>query len=77
MHHLLQGVVFMETVSGIQETEVVARCQVDAFVHGIIQSFVRFANKQGDTVAIPFGNGEGAVFGCTVYDDVLYVVVGL
>ena len=36
MHHLLQGVVFMETVSGIQETEVVARCQVDAFVHGIM-----------------------------------------
>ena len=27
MHRLLQGVVFMETVSGIQETEVVARCQ--------------------------------------------------
>ena len=77
MYHLLQSVIFVETVSGIEETEIVAGCQVDAFVHGIVQSLVRFADDLRNAVTIPFGNGEGSVFGSTVYNDVLYVVVGL
>ena len=77
VHHLLQGVVFVEAVAGIEEAEVIAGGKSDAFVHGVVQSLVRFAHDAGDAVFVPVDDGECAVFGRTVHNDVFHVVVGL
>ena len=77
VRHALQGVIFVKAVSGVEEAEVVARGQSDAFVHGVIQALVRFAHYGGDAVAITVDNVHGVVFGRAVYDDVLHVVVRL
>ena len=44
VYHLLQGVILVKTVARIQEAEIIAAGKGDSFVHGIIQSFVRFAH---------------------------------
>ena len=67
----------MEAVAGIEEAEVIAGGKADTFVHGVVQSLVRFAHDAGDAVAVTVDNGERAVFGRAVHKDVFYVVVGL
>ena len=51
VHDALQCVVFMQAVTGVEETDIVACRQSQAFVHGVIQPFVRFADDRVDVYA--------------------------
>ena len=55
-----EGVGGVEFVAGIEETEKVAGGKTDAFVHGIVEPLVGFANDDG--MGIASGNLHGAVF---------------
>ena len=77
MHHLLQRVIFMEAVAGIEEAEIIARSQPDTLVHGVVQTFVRLAHYLCDVLLVPVCNRKRFIFGCSVDDDVLHVVIGL
>ena len=45
VHHLLQRVVFVKAVACDQKAELVAAGEGNSFVHGVIQSLVRFADN--------------------------------
>ena len=77
LNHLLQGVVFMQLVACIQEAEVVARSQMDALVHGIVQAFVRFTHYLADMFPVSVGNIQGVVFRTSVYQYVFHMPIGL
>ena len=77
VRHPQQGVVFVEAVAGVEEAEVVARGQPDAFVHGVVQPPVRLAHYDGDAFAVAVDDAHGAVVRRAVYDDVFHVVVRL
>ncbi len=55
VHHLLQSIVLVKAVARIQEAEIIAAGKADSFVHGIVQSFVRFAD---DAELCGHGNGR-------------------
>lgn len=77
MHHLLQGVVRMKTISGIEEADVVARSHADSLVHRVIQALVRFAHHAGYAVFIPLDDGKRVILRGAVHDDVFHMGVGL
>ena len=77
VHHLLQSIVFVKAVARIQKTEIVAAGKGNRLVHGIVQSFVRFADDGSYPWTVSVDDRESTVFGGPVHDDVFYVVVSL
>ena len=75
--NLLQGIVLVKAVAGIEETEVIARGQRDALVHGVIESAIRFADHAGNAVAVTVDDASRPILRRTVHDDVLHMMVGL
>ena len=61
IHHALQSIVIVKLVACIQETEIIARCQTDAFVHGIVQSFIGFTDDAMYSLFVSIGYLEGIV----------------
>ncbi len=77
VYHLLQGVVLVEAVAGIEEAHVVARGQCQSLVHGVVQAVVGLADEACHAFLVAADDAEGLVGGGTVDDDVFHVVVGL
>ena len=67
----------MKSVSCIQKTKVISCCQFDAFIHGIIQAFVGFADKGMYVLFIFVDNGQRAIGGTSVYNDIFHVLIRL
>ena len=57
MHHPQQGVVLVQFIPRIQKAQVVTGGQTDAFVHGIVQAVVGFADHGGDVFAVLLDQG--------------------
>lgn len=77
---LLQHIVAVETVAGIEKQQIVARGKGDAFVHGVIDTAVGFADEAGDDMtiagsrrAVAFDNLLGAIGGSAIDDDALNI----
>ena len=49
----------------------------DAFIHGVIQPFVRFADNGVYVRAVAVDNRNGSILGSSIYDDVFYMMIGL
>lgn len=77
VHDALQCVVFMQAVTGVEETDIVACRQSQAFVHGVIQPFVRFTDDRVDVFSVSFDDVQGVVGRSPVDDDVFHIAIGL
>jgi len=73
----LEGVVFVQLVAGIEETDVVARGEADALVHRVVQPAVGFAHYGVDVLAVAADDFHRAVGRGSVDDDVFDVLVRL
>ena len=70
IRNLLQYIIAGEEVVGVQDTDYIARCHTDAFVHSIVQAAVGFANPTHTAVEFRFvstDDVQGIVLGGTVY----------
>lgn len=68
MYHLLQSIVFVKAVAGVEEAEIVAGGKANSFVHCIIQPFIRFADDGLYPRPVSVDDGHSAVFGRSVYE---------
>ena len=67
----------MEGIAGIEEAYIISRGHLKPLVHGIIQSFVRFADNLMNVVAVFLDERHRTICRSTVYNDVLNAFVGL
>ena len=77
MYHLLQRIILMKTVAGIEETKVIARSQPDTFVHGVVQAFIGFAYYLCDVILVAVCDRKRFVFRGPVHNDILHMAVSL
>lgn len=77
MHHPQQGVFLVQFIPCVQEAQVVAGGQADAFVHGVVQAVVGFADHGGDMFAVLLDQGQGTIGRTTIHHDVFQVLVTL
>ena len=79
--HTLQGIVGMQHIAGIEEYHIVALCQLQSLVHGIVQAIIALAHHD-DIVAtvltfIFAHHSHGGIGGGSVHYDMPHISIAL